>query len=238
MRQLLVLLLSFILVQLHAQTDKNFIIRTHFGGNFAHNDNLDANANNYGEKYRHVIFVASVGRKVKNNYYCGLGLSYGHSGQEINPNSDVPAITNLPGSVAQSYLNSLSTTHVISPLIFVQYFSTLSDKLVVYIDLYTKYEFNNNKTELTSYYPNTSNSTYMKGDEYTTEFKKQYINLGLQPGLRLNVFKSLGVEFKFGLINYQRKTHDSRAKDIEKRTSDFQFGFKSENWLIGFYTNL
>lgn len=244
MRQIITLFFILSFIQLNAQTEKNYILSTSLGYHFTHNDPLDSETNtwgqqNYGEKNKEFNAQFSAGRKLKKNFYYGLGLSYKKSSYEINPDSDIPEINRSSGFVTiTGYTNSISTDLMISPSIYIQYFTSFSERASILVDLYSRYDFNRTKTKNTFYSPDIENYTYINSGEYKAELEKQNINFGIQPALRLDIVKNFGLEFKFGVIEYQHKTYDSRRNDIDKKTNSFRIGFKPENWLIGLYFKL
>jgi len=169
-------------------------------------------------------------------------------------------------STSALYHHTISTDRTISPFVFIQYFHQLSERFCISLDLFTKYDFYKNKTEsqLEGFYnggiiiengPNTIGSfgepfggIYSRpygGGNYTslndqtkTETKKRFLSFGLQPSLRFNVLKNAGLEFTFGLIQFKRKLEDSRFEKDDTKANEFEFGFKLENWLIGFFVKL
>ena len=97
MKQIFYLIFIFSFIEVNAQTDKNYILRTNFGYSFSHKDMLDAGAANfgwyyYGVKNNDLNFTISGGRKLKSNFYYGLGLFYNTFSQETNPDDDIPKL--------------------------------------------------------------------------------------------------------------------------------------------------
>ena len=238
MRHLFYVIIVFSFIQLNAQTDRNNILSTNFNYNFNHKDYLDdgeyLNGIFNGVKNNDLNFNTSVGRKLKTNFYYGVGLSYKVSKQEINPDSDIPEYS---GTV-NSYWNMISKDNTISPIIFIQYFNNLSDRFCIAIELFSKYDFNNNITRNTRYDPDFTSYTYIETSKHKTEEQKQDIHLGIRPSIKFNIIENFGMEFTFGILEYSRKIMDSRRDDIDKKTEEFELGFKPENWLIGFYLKI
>ncbi len=244
MRYIYFLIFVFSTIGLNAQTNKNYIVRTNFGYHYNHNDLLDSkrdnfNQVNFGEIMHELNFTVSGGKSFKENFYYGLGLSSNYTKHEINPDSDRPEIPDNSGMVSMtSYYNSISIDNSLSPMIFIQYFYNITERFSIAIELNSKYDFNKNITKSLHYNPDISNYSYVKGNEYKTEVKKQYLNIGVQPSLRLDISKNVGLEFIIGSIMYNQKIKDTRYNNADKKTKEFDINFKPENWLIGFYLKI
>jgi hypothetical protein len=216
------------------------MLKTSIGYNFVHNDGNDVSndivaGSNFGEKINDLNFTVTAGKKLKSNFYYGLGLSYNTINQEVNPESDIPELSSSAYyTFVSSYMNAVSKSNVISPIIYLQYYKSITERFYITFDLYSRYDFNQTITESTLYNPNISNNTYDKSSELKTEIKRQYLNFGLFPSLRVNLYKKLGMDLTFGGMEYKIKTVDSR-RDIDKKTKEFNIGFNPENWIIGFY---
>ncbi len=246
MKKLYFLILLCSVLIANAQKEKKYILRTDFGYSYSHKDMLDAGSNNFGDNYFGEInsaFTTSIGagRKLKSNFYYGLGVIYHSSKHEINPDADIPDFSGSPGYIQmQSYVHSLSTDKVISPYLFLQYFYNFTDWFSIAFDLYSKYDFYQNKTNAIFYMPFNSNGdfSYVKYSENNTETKKQILNIGLRPSLRFKLYKNFGLNFAFGILEYSLKINDSRDDELEKKTNAFKIGFSPNNWLLGIYLKL
>lgn len=233
----IIITLSFL--QLYAQTEKNYLLRTNFNYFYNHKDELDAGngiipqEGVYGVKTNNLSFAITSARKFKTNFYYGLGFSYNLAKEEINPNSDVSAASGSGYTSNIIIQNTITNSRTYSPLVFIQYYNNLSDRFSVAIELYSKYDFSNFKTisTLTNFLPGYNNIS----EKY---HKKQYLNIGLHPSIRFDIMKNMGTELTFGLFEYKHKFKDSRMLDDSKKTSSFQIGFKPENWLLGFFLRL
>lgn len=243
MKQIITLIFIISLTQLVAQTDKDYILTSDFGYYYQHKDLADASYNatglrNYGEKYNALTFNFSAGKKVGNHFYYGGGISYSYDHEEINPDSDTPKASGSSGyGTTIGYVNNNKTQNGISPLIFVQYFTDLSNRISFATDFYMKYTFNKIKTSSIYYQPGSGVGNYLKGNENIKVTRKQYISFGLQPMLRFTISKCVGMEFRFGLIEYIQKTKDN-GEPVDKKTNGLEIGFKPENWLLGCYFRL
>lgn len=239
MKHLFYLVLIFSFFELSAQTEKDFILKTSIGYNYNHNYDRDiSESSGYGEKINDLKFSLTSGKKLKSHFYYGLGLSYNAIKKELNPDSDVPMLSSSQSYFgASSYYNSISTSNVISPIIYLQYYTKLNERIYFTIDLYSKYDFYITKTESALYFPDLTNYNYDKVDGYESEMKKQYFNIGIFPSLRINIYKNFGMDFTFGSVAYRIKTADSSI-NIDKKTKEFEIEFKPENWIIGFYLEI
>lgn len=156
---------------------KDYLLRTNFGFSFAHEDMLDAGASNLGQDYYGIFksdltYSLNGGRKLASNFYYGLGLNYNRLKQEINPADDIPENKGSYGFQSmRSYVNSLSVNETISPFVFVQYFTNMSDRFSVAIDVYSQYDFSTNKTNYYHFSPDIINQTYERTGEYKTSEK-------------------------------------------------------------------
>ena len=236
------LILSFL--KINAQTEKNYIIKTNLGYKYNHDDKLDLSTNpssfDYGKKTNDLKSSLTVGRKLNNKFYYGVGLSYNLIKTELNPESDVPASSFNPASAVitmVSYYNEINSNHIISPLIYFQYFMNLNERFSLTIDLVTKYDFSVTKGENTLYLPDIYTYSYYAGATYSSEVKKQFFNIGIFPSLRVNIYKNFGMDLTIGYANYKIKTNDSRL-DLNKKSKEFDIDFKPENWNIGFYLEI
>lgn len=243
MKYVLYLICFLFLSEANAQTSKDYLLRTNFGFTFAHEDMLDAGVSNLGQEYYGILksdltYSLNGGRELISNFYYGLGLTYNRFKQEINPADDVPEIKGTYGFQSMSsYVNSLSVNETISPFVFVQYFTKMSDRFSVAIDVYSQFDFNSNKTNYYHFGPDIINQTYIRTGEYKTSKKRQYINVGIQPSVRFSLFDNLGLEFSVGLLNYKQKIKDSRF-DLNKKSKMLEFGLMPENFLFGFYLKI
>jgi hypothetical protein len=209
MRLILSLIFIVSLIELNAQTDKNYILRTNFGYKYNHKDILDDIPGYFGTINNDLIINLSAAKKLKTNFYYGLGLIYNVSKSEINPDSDVPKYDSSQsyGYISRrSYNNTTISDNIISPIVFIQYFMQASDRVSIAMELYLKYDFVKNSTNHIWYSP-----ANVFVDEYKTKVQKQYINLGINPTLRFYIVRNFGMEFTFGLFEYQSKVKDSRA---------------------------
>lgn len=248
MRKLILLVLLFSVITANAQKEKKYILRTDFGYSYSHKDMLDAGSGNSVNNYFGEInstFTTSIGagRKLKSNFYYGLGVIYNSSKYEINPDADIPDFSDSSdgyGQIMMSYTHSKSEDHVVSPFLFFQYFYDFTDWFSIAFDLYSKYDFYQNKTNSIFYIPIQDNGDYqyMKYSENSTETKKQILNIGLRPSLRFKLYKNFGLNFTFGILEYSLKTKDSRQDDLEKKTKAFRIGFAPSNWMLGIYLKL
>ena len=207
---------------------------------------LDAKPDNFGQNYFGEInnaFSTSIGagRKLKSNFYYGLGVFYNSSKHEINPDADIPDFSASSGYVQMtSYVHSVSTDKAISPFLFFQYFYDFTDWFSIAFDLYSRYDFYQNKTNRIYYTPNPEpgDYTYIKINENSTETKKQILNFGLRPSLRFKLYKNFGLDFTFGIMEYSLKIKDSRQDDLKKKTKAFRMGFAPNDWMLGVYLKL
>jgi hypothetical protein len=268
MKQLILVFLVFGLTQLNAQTNKKFLLRTDFGYNYSHDDQLDINnaySNSlvYGEINRDFEFSAGMGYRVFSGFYVGLGLSYETFKNEINPDSDTPdPIYSYPSGYIINdmyYRHSITKEKTISPFIFVQYVKNLGEKFSFAVEMYAKYEYRNSifETDLISEsntiiidpswgggsWGTPFGEIHTNGDgtytyNYNSEMDLEYLRIGMRPSVRMDVFKNIGFSFSFRLLEYQKKTKDSRSDQIDKKSKNFNAGFKPENWLLGIYMEL
>ncbi|MDP2723316.1 MAG: hypothetical protein Q8O72_11205 [Bacteroidales bacterium] len=79
--------------------------------------------------------------------------------------------------------------------------------------------------------------TFVISEELHESTEKEYFCFGLQPVFKLDICKNFGMELRLKLIEYTQKTYDSFI-NREKKTCNFEVGFKPENWMIGFYLRL
>ena len=245
MKQLFYFIFILYFTNSYAQTEKKFILRTNFGYNFSHQDNLDSrqSVDQYypgGINTNKFNFGFTAGRKLKSNFYYGLGVFSTISKEETNPDVKFPEINGSLGFISlTSYMNTVSKNSSISPVIYFQYFTNFSEKFSIAFDLYSKYTFNSNSEAGTLYLPDIPNKQFIKsGNEIELESNQQFINVGICPSLRFNIYKNFGMELAFGKLQYSNKISDSRKEEIDNKTKEFEFGFKPENWLIGFYLNI
>lgn len=239
MKHFFLFFLIFSIFELTAQTENNFILKTNIGYSYIHNDNGDVSSQstglNYGEKINDLNFSVTAGKNFRSHFNYGLGLSYNTIKKEVNPENDIPELNNSAVYIgAFSYVNSVETSRIISPIIYFQYYSNFSERIYITFDLYSKYDFDLTKTESTLYNPNFIIYSYDEFDQFKTEIKRQYLNVGMFPSVRINLYKNFGMDFSFGTIEYRIKTVDSRT-NIDKKTTEFNLDFNPENWKIGFY---
>lgn len=243
MKYILTIIFVLGLVQLEAQTDKNFILILDQGYYYQHKDNIDASnalygSNQFGEKINDLTFNFYAGKKFKSHFYYGLGLSYCNFTDELNPNADVPAISESIGyGNILGYSNKKEIQNEISPLIFFQYFTNISNRITIAVEFYSKYSFNKTETNHLHYEVDSASYSYVIYEEIHENTEKEYFCFGLQPVFKLDIYKNFGMELRLKLVEYTQKTYDS-VIDREKKTSNFEIGFKPENWLIGFYIRL
>lgn len=230
---------------LNAQTDKNFILRTNFGYSYSHKDRLDAgngiaSSGYYGQINNDFTVDFRAGKKLKSNFYYGLGFSYNALKQEINPEEDIPDFDSSSGYTIkiENYFQGVSTSKTYSPVIFFQYYFNITDRFFVSIDAYSRYDYRISKSESNYNTLQYIDSTFVVTNSSYFESTKQYLSFGICPSLRFSIIKNLGIEFIFGSLEYKQKLSDSRLPDDIKNTNEFIFGFKPENWLIGFYLEL
>jgi hypothetical protein len=79
--------------------------------------------------------------------------------------------------------------------------------------------------------------TFVISEEFLESTGKEYFCFGLQPVVKLDIYKNFGMELRLKLIEYTQKTYDSFI-NREMKTNNFEVGFKPENWMIGFYLRL
>lgn len=236
------LLISFFsFYALRAQSEKGFIVETSLGYKRVHNDPVDAfrefSGTVYGEKINELTSVLTVGKKLKANMYYGLGLLHNANRRELNPDSDIPSWESSAGSgfvTYTSYHHFVSTSNVIGPMVYFQYFTSLTERVFLTLDFNARYDFDRTQTQSTLYNPNPFDNAYEASSEYKTEIKKQYVNIGLFPSLRVSLYKEFGMDLTFGSIQYRAKTFDS-MREMDNMTKEFTMGFKPENWMVGFY---
>ena len=246
MKKALFTVLLFSIVTVYAQQDKKYILRTDFGYSYSHKDMLDASTtafgtNNFGEINNAFTTSIAAGRKLKSNFYYGLGVFYNSSKYELNPDADIPDFSGSSGYIQMhSYVHSVSMDKAISPFLFFQYFLNLTDWFSIAFDLYSKYDFYQNNTDNIFYTPNPEpgDYTYVKVNESSVETKKQILNFGIRPSLRFKLHKSFGLDFTFGIVQYSLKIKDSRQDDLDNSTTEFQLGFAPNKWMLGIYLKL
>jgi len=243
MKYLLTLIFVLGLVHLEAQTDKKYILILDQGYYYQHKDNIDAStalygSNQFGEKINDLTFNFYAGKKFKSHFYYGLGLSYHNFTDELNPKIDVPDINESIGyGNISEYSYKKETQNEISPLIYFQYFANISNRITIAVDFYSKYSFNKTETNHLHYEVDSASYSYVNYEGIHENTEKEYFCFGIQPVFKLDIYKYFGMELKLNLVEYTQKTYDS-VIDKEKKTSNFEIGFKPENWLIGFYIRL
>lgn len=239
MKYLFTLFLIFSIAELSAQNEHNFILNTSLGYNYSYEDKAENLP--YGGTYRlsdkeinDLKLSVAIGRKLRSNFYYGLGFSLNLRKNELNPGVNKPHYDSDFGIYFETS-NSVSQWSVYSPLAYLQYNLNLSEKSRFVLTLISQYDFEKNIDEHRLFVPG-----MMPGNDYFTtryniyESKRQYFQTGLVPGFRMNIYRNFGIDFTFGSIAYRIKTAESRLPDI-KKSSEFTFGFKPENWTIGFH---
>jgi hypothetical protein len=213
---------------IYAQNDRNYILRMNLGGHISHRDFL-VSQNNFLNTYRVDLFGETLnnwnfnfsgGKSFKSNYYFGLGFFFDLSKKEFKTGSNVPNIN-----------YSVLTNKVIGPLIFFQYFTQISDRFTIAIELNSKYYFNQENGKTKTLYPGIPRNSFQR----ETEIIKQNISFGLLPSLRYNIVKNFGLELTFGLFAYKQKLNVNPDIDPEIKTKGFVMDFKPDKWLIGVY---
>jgi hypothetical protein len=245
MKKLIIIFLMLSVGLLNAQTDKNYILRTNFGYSYSHKDRLDAgngfaSSGYYGQINHDFTVDFRAGRRLKSNFYYGFGFSYNALKQEINPEEDIPDFSSSSGYIIhiENYFQGVSTSRTYSPVLFFQYYYNISDRFSVNLDAYSRYDFSISKSESNYYTLQYIDSTFVITNSSYLESTKQYLSFGINPSLRYSIVKNLGMEFVFGSLEYKQKLSESRMLDDERNSNEFIFGFKPENWLIGFYLEL
>jgi len=233
MKKLLFVLFIFtILAELHAQNDKKYMLRADFGYYYIHKDQIDAGGGYhndiFGEIDNNLNCKFSVGRKLKTNFYYGLGFSYRLARAEINPKEDIPEMDASTGhSNLTIIVNTVNTNETYSPLVFLQYFFPVTERFQFVLDLYSRFDLALSKSE-------SSYGTF----ELNRYSKQQFLSCGINPLFRVNIIRNIGMELALGTIELKHKIHDSRASQNDKNSTEFILAFTPENWLIGFYLAL
>lgn len=255
---LLRLSVTFVLITLvlpiHAQTDKLNIVKTNLNLSFNTNDLIDAQQNDYEQiisdktiNFKYSIFL---GRKFKSNFYYGFGILNEFMKYEINPDvesHETPTSTGY-SNYSSSYLNAIIKSTTYSPALYVQYFTSITERFHIAFDIISSYDFYKSSSE--AKYKTLSTTEFPYGgvngffaprqSDNKSELKKQFINIGMNPSIRFDIIKNFGMDLTFGSVQYRLKTKDSRLEDyeIDKKTQAFHINFTPKNWLLGFYYKL
>lgn len=245
MKKVLFFLFILFVTELSAQSDKNYMIRTKLGYSNNYKDMMDESdgftpGTVSGVINRDFKFDFDMGRKLKSNFYYGLGFSYEAIKQEYNPENKIPDPNNNSGysNNLTSYTNYVSRFRSYSPVIFIQYYYNITDRISINVDFYSRYNFTLTTSEANSEAYQSIDTLSLIVTRNYKESKKQFICAGFSPSFRINIIKNLGMEFVFGSIEYKQKLKDSRAPGNIKYSNEFKIGFKPENWLIGFYIKI
>ncbi|MFP4060913.1 MAG: hypothetical protein ACLFUC_10565 [Bacteroidales bacterium] len=258
MKHLIKLIFIFCFVELSAQTEQNFMLNTNLGYSYSYEDKADYSTYSWesmhlvDRKYNDFSYSVSIGRRLYTNFYYGLGIAWNTGKTEINPDADKP----LPGTTGYSAFynrtNIVIKSNVVSPLVYLQYFMNLSERMHFTLDLVSQYDFVKFTDDSYRYEfepVNTglpdSDPTWLPGNSslhpvitgsYNEEDDQQYFNIGIHPGFRLNVYKSFGMNVAFGSVAYRIKTAESRLPDWDfKKSREFTIKFTPENWRVGFH---
>jgi len=240
--------ISLVLLALiiNAQDNKNYLLRTSIGYSYHHLDRIDANdgvtsPGLFGEINRSLTWDINAGRSLGNNFMLGLGFGLNTSLREVNPESDVPDISGLSGfsTIYVSIFHSVSKSMTYSPRIYFQYFYHISERFVVSLDLYTRYDYlHENEENSLQTYSLLDSTVVLSNDHSNFEHKRQYLDFGISPSLRFIIVKNFGMEATFGALEYRMKLSDSRAQDNEASSREFMFQLTPDNWRIGFFLQL
>jgi len=246
MKKALIIVFTLVLTVTNAQNDKKFLLRTSFGYNYSHMDRMDAGAgylsnNIFGKINKEFTVVINGSRRLKNNFYYGLGFSYLAGKQEINPDGDIPKPGTSTGYVTYftSYSNSVTLNKIYSPIVFFQYYYDISERFSINLDAWSRYDFTSETFEANFFSMQIQDSIFIAEDNLYQENKKQFIAFGISPSIRVSIIKNMGLELIIGSLEFKQKLKDSRAPDDNDRyTSEFTVGFKPENWLIGIFVKI
>ncbi|TVQ15193.1 MAG: hypothetical protein EA361_06280 [Bacteroidetes bacterium] len=252
MKYLITVLIVFCFTALHAQTEQNFILSTQIGYSYTYEDKADYSTFSWesmqltDRKINDFNFSIAIGRRIHTNFYYGLGIAWNRRKTDINPNADKPLTGIAPGySIFYNRTNIVIKSNVISPLVYLQYFMRLSERMHFTLDLVSQYDFVKNSDESFRHqyepvfpgFPKndpTLNPVIINSDK--NESDQQYFNIGIHPGFRVNLYKNFGMNVAFGSVAYRIKTADSRLPDMDfKKSREFNVTFTPENWRVGFY---
>ncbi|TVQ90376.1 MAG: hypothetical protein EA393_06120 [Bacteroidetes bacterium] len=231
--------LIFCVAELSAQNEHNFILNTSLGYNYVYEDkaeNLPAGwpSQLSDKEINDFKLSVAIGRKLRSNFYYGLGFSLNLRKDEWNPGVNKPRYDS-GFAISFSTSNSVSQRSVFGPLAYFQYNLNLSEKSRFMLTLISQYDFEKNVDEHRAFVPGTMPGNDYFTTHYTTyESKRQYFQTGLVPGFRMNIYRNFGLDFTLGSMAYRIKTAESRLPDI-KKSRKFAVGFKPENWTLGFH---
>lgn len=256
MKHLITILFIFFFIEVSAQKEQNFILSTNMGYSYKYEDKADKSTFNYDYIYlrdrriNDFDFSVATGKRLQTNFYYGLGIAWNRRIVEINPDFGNASFDNTSGySVITSDYKIVLKTHVVSPLVYLQYYINLSERMHFTLDLVSQYDFvkftdDSYRYEFEPVYTGLPDSkpTWLPGNNssllnyHSEEDDRQYFNIGIHPGFRLNVYKSFGINVAFGSVAYRIKTAESRLPDMDfKKSREFNVNFTPENWRVGFY---
>lgn len=243
MRKIIIIFILLSFIRLNAQTDKKYILKVNLGYNSVSKDLLELDNGNwyqyyFGEIKNELKLDLNIGRKFRSSFYFGAGFQYNTSVQELNPEGEVPDTSVNGFRYLSNFTNTVITDKTISPYISIEYFKPLTDHFTIAINAFVKYDFNKNSTKNTLYSRAVLGQPFVFTNEYFKETNLQRLGFGIRPSLRYNIFKSAGLEFTFGLLQYSNKIRDSRMEDLDQKSGTFSIGFGPENWLVGFYLKI
>lgn len=239
MKFLIKLLLVFYAIELNAQTEQNYILNFNIGYNYAYEDKAENVP--YGvpvelsdKEINDLTFTFTIGRKLKSNLYCGLGVSHSLFKEELNPGVNKPRY-NSEIDVYFQTSNAVSKRSTYGPMAYIQYNLNLGERIRFIVSFISQYDIEKNIQEYHIFVPGMISSD----DYYTThstfyESDRQYFKASVVPGFRINLHKNFGIDFVFGSLGYRIKTVESRLSDI-KKSREFNVGFKPENWTAGLH---
>jgi hypothetical protein len=232
--------LIFFISESIAQTEHNYILNTNLGYNYAFVDKVDEmtydmyNMMLSEREINDLNLSVSMGRKLRSNFYYGLGFTLNLRKDELNPGVNKPHYESEMGVYLSSY-NAVSQTSIYGPMAYFQYYFNLSERSFFTLTLISQYDFEKNVSEHRVFTPGIMpGNEYFTINVYSSKSKRQYFKTGLVPGFRMNIYRSFGVDITMGSMAYRIKTTESRLPDI-KKSREFAIGFKPENWTIGFH---
>jgi len=248
MKYLISLLLIFSYVQLTAQSEKNFIVTTSLGYNYVYEDqteNLSVWPTTQADdrKINDLKFTVAIGRKFKTNFYYGIGLSVNTLKEEVNPDyrNFVPENTGYYQITVRGHY--IMRSNVYSPMAYLQYNMDLGERFRFFIDLFGQYDFAKTTTESTVF--QTGLPIYFPTDslpiipdninfENNSTRKQEFLTMGIVPGLKINLYKSFGMNVTLGSMAYRIKTAESRLPDT-KKSREFSLRFTPDKWTVGIH---
>lgn len=227
MKQITTLLLLAFMFSASAQTEKKWLIGAKVG--FDYEKNMDKSDYNYfyDPEYsngynieRELSFDIEISKKIKDKIYFGVGMDMEFVKNKIEP-------SNAYGSYGVRPIGEfVDKTRLLSPYISATCIKSIGSKFNLIAKTYIKYDF----IKLMS---KSSSDNVFATSEY--EASRQFINLGIQPALRFDMFEKFGIELTFGEIEYRRKTMESDERFKSENSSKLEMNFKPQNWLLGFY---